>query len=458
MPITSELPRLLSAIAVIGSYGALCAVIAWREYKRRITHAGYGARHAPFAAGTQPLTLVFASQTGFAEDIALGAAQQLRDAGVPADALPLEQLDAARLSASSRLLFVASTCGDGDAPDNAMTFVQRSMTGQTSLPHLEYGLLALGDRSYRHFCRFGRQLDNWLQQSGARPLFERIEVDRGDETALADWQHRLGHLSGSADLPTRSQPTLSSWQLVERAHLNPGSAGLPTYDLKLSPADGSPIHWEAGDLVQLTPPGDPTHPREYSIASIPAEGHLRLLVRQQQRADGSPGVASGWLTRELPPGEHIALRIRPHRNFRLGDNLTRPLILIGNGTGLAGLRAHLSARIAAGDHRNWLIFGERNACHDFYYRDEIEGWLAGDHIVRADFAFSRDQPDRIYVQDLILKGADTLRDWVADGAAIYVCGNAVGMASAVDQALGTVLGKDARDQLLAEGRYRRDVY
>jgi len=169
-------------------------------------------------------------------------------------------------------------------------------------------------------------------------------------------------------------------------------------------------------------------------------------------------VASGWLTRELPPGEHIALRIRPHRNFRLGDNLRRPLILIGNGTGLAGLRAHLSARIAAGDHRNWLIFGERNACHDFYYRDEIEGWLAGDHIVRADFAFSRDQQDRIYVQDLILKGADTLRDWVADGAAIYVCGNAVGMASAVDQALGTVLGKDARDQLLAEGRYRRDVY
>lgn len=133
MPITSELPRLLSAAAVIGSYGALCVAIAWRERKRRVTHAGHGARHAPFATDAQPLTLVFASQTGFAEDIALSAAQQLRDAGVPADALSLGQLDEPRLSASSRLLFVVSTCGDGDAPDNAMAFVQRNMAGNASL-------------------------------------------------------------------------------------------------------------------------------------------------------------------------------------------------------------------------------------------------------------------------------------------------------------------------------------
>lgn len=458
MSITSELPRLLSAAAVIGGYGALCAAIAWREHKRRISHAGHGARHAPFTTDTQPLTLVFASQTGFAEDIALGAAQQLRDAGVPADALPLGELDETRLSASSRLLFVVSTCGDGDAPDNATAFIQRCMTGQTSLKHLEYGLLALGDRSYRHFCRFGRQLDSWLTQNGARPLFERIEIDRGDETALADWQHQLGHLSGAADLPAGAQAGLTPWQLTERTHLNPGSAGLPTYDLKLAPAGGPLPHWEAGDLVQLAPPADPTHPREYSIASIPAEGHLRLLIRQQRRADGSPGVASGWLTQELAPGSVVTLRIRPHRNFRLGNNLACPLILIGNGTGLAGLRAHLSARIAAGDHRNWLIFGERNACHDFYYRDEIEGWLQRNEIVRADFAFSRDQQIRTYVQDLILKGSETLREWVSDGAAIYVCGNAVGMAGAVDQALGVVLGADTRDRLLAAGRYRRDVY
>src|SRR6185369_12823768 len=113
-------------------------------------------------------------------------------------------------------------------------------------------------------------------------------------------------------------------------------------------------------------------PRDYSIASIPEEGgRLRLLVRRHRRRDGSDGALSGWLTQGLAVGDEVALRLRPHASFQLNGNRGRPIIFIGNGVGLAGLRAHLAARIAAGSRDNWLLFGERNAAFDFHWHREI---------------------------------------------------------------------------------------
>ena len=109
---------------------------------------------------------------------------------------------------------------------------------------------------------------------------------------------------------------------------------------------------------------DPALPREYSIASVPGEGGIVLFVRLQRHADGSPGAASGWLCLG-GAGDTVALRVRPHARFRLGDNARRPLILIGNGSGLAGLRAHLKARIDAGDER---YLSERD-------RGEVRGFV-----------------------------------------------------------------------------------
>ena len=152
------------------------------------------------------------------------------------------------------------------------------------------------------------------------------------------------------------------------------------------------------------------------------------------------------------------MRLRPHRGFRLDGNEARPLILIGNGTGLAGLRAHLRARAAAGRHDNWLIFGERQQAHDFLCRQEIEAWQAQGMLRRLDMVFSRDQPERFYVQHRLLQSADTLLQWLRDGAAIYVCGSLKGMASGVDAALRQIAGEDLVRELSASGRYRRDVY
>jgi sulfite reductase (NADPH) flavoprotein alpha-component len=134
------------------------------------------------------------------------------------------------------------------------------------------------------------------------------------------------------------------------------------------------------------------------------------------------------------------------------------MLLIGNGSGLAGLRGLLRARIGLGVRENWLLFGERNAAHDFLLRGELEGWQSAGWLARMDLAFSRDQQERLYVQDVLRAQADLVREWVERGAAIYVCGSLQGMAGGVHDALRDILGEDTLEQLAADGRYRRDVY
>jgi sulfite reductase (NADPH) flavoprotein alpha-component len=332
------------------------------------------------------------------------------------------------------------------------------MANGADLPHLHYAVLALGDRSYANFCGFGRALDAWLLNAGATPLFERIDVDRGNAAALENWQHHLARLAGTIDAPDWEAPAYADWRIAERELLNPGSLGAPLYRLALAPVDGVLPAWEAGDLAQVSAPADPEHPREYSIASIPSDGRLELLVRLQRREDGGLGAASGWLCEGATSDDAVRLRIREHQRFRLGDNARRPLLLIGNGSGLAGLRGLLRARIASGVRDNWLLFGERNSAHDFLLRGELEAWRESGWLEKLDLAFSRDQQQRVYVQDVLRAQAESVRLWIEHGAAIYVCGSLQGMAGGVHEALREILGGEQLEQLAAEGRYRRDVY
>ncbi|MFT4242032.1 MAG: sulfite reductase subunit alpha, partial [Acidovorax sp.] len=413
-------------------------------------------------AGVAPLLVAFASQTGQAEELARETARLLHTAGEPVQLCALGAVDAALLARTRRALFIASTYGEGDAPDNAAAFALDGAAPQ--LPHLQYGLLALGDRQYTHFCAFGRQLDGWLRARGAVPLFERVEMDNGDPAALTAWQHQLAQVASLGELPAelpawQAAPGFADWTLAARRHLNPGSAGAPVFHVELAPPQGgAAAAWESGDLAQVRAPADPQHPREYSIASIASDGRVHLVVRVARRGDGTPGVASSWLANGAALGGAVTLRLRAHSNFRLQDNAARPLILIGNGTGIAGLRGHLRARAAAGAGPNWLIYGERNADHDFLYRDEIASWQASGVLQRLDLAFSRDQAERVYVQHRLAQAADALRDWVQAGAALYVCGSLQGMAQGVDDALAALMGREQVAQLLRSGRYRRDVY
>jgi sulfite reductase (NADPH) flavoprotein alpha-component len=108
--------------------------------------------------------------------------------------------------------------------------------------------------------------------------------------------------------------------------------------------------------------------------------------------------------------------------------------------------------------RNWLLFGERNVAHDFHCGAELKAWLQAVELARLDLAFSRDQAQKVYVQDLLRDAADELRAWLDDGAAIYICGSLQGMAAGVDQALNDLLGEQGVNDLIEQGRYRRDVY
>lgn len=469
-----------------------------------ITSSAYGSQGPAWLIG-------FASQSGFAEQLAWQTAGQLQSAGLPVRVQRLADLTEQDLNQSRNALFVVSTFGDGEAPDSARGFERKLLGRPLSLENLNYAVLALGDRQYQHFCGFAQRLHGWLAERGGSTLFAPVEVDSGDSAALQHWQQRLDELTGATPAAAWQAPDYRSWTLTQREWLNQGSVGSKVFLLGLAACEAT---WEAGDLVEILPrnphaaveqfllglgiatdtlvtvdglsetlasalssrqmPASRSHlvglhaqalvdalvplaMREYSIASIPEDGSLQLIVRQELHPDGSLGLGSGWLTEHAAVGTAISLRIRRNSSFHLpGDPV--PMILIGNGTGLAGLRSLLKARIAQGEQRNWLVFGERNQAHDFHCADELKGWLASGDLARMDLAFSRDQAQKIYVQDRLAEAADELHRWLRAGAAIYICGSLDGMAAGVDAVLVEQLGEQGVQALVEQGRYRRDVY
>ena len=465
------------------------------------------------AARDASLRVLYASQTGFALRLAELSADSLRAAGATPALSALDDIAPDMLDACDTALFIVSTTGEGDPPDNAQAFAADLMSTTRDLARLRYAVLALGDRRYARYCAFGHALDDWLRRCGATPMFDVVEVDNGDGGALRRWQHDIAQVAGDAaatiEAADWSTPDYDVWTLVSRRELNPGSLGAPVHDIRLR-AQGAMPRWTAGDLVEIGPEHDAasvaawmrTHGiedrtlddaqgretfsarlarsrwpdlragediatlatrlerlphREYSIASIPEDGDLRLLVRLAQRADGGHGLGSGWLCVHAPQDATIRLRIRSNPGFHPAPH-DAPLILIGNGTGIAGLRAHLAHRAQAHGTRVWLLFGERRREHDLHYAGELDAWSRDGVLARTDCAFSRDPERPRYVQDALREAEDTLRAWIDDGAHLRVCGSAAGMATGVDEALRGILGDATVETLRRDGRYRRDVY
>jgi sulfite reductase (NADPH) flavoprotein alpha-component len=493
-----------AALLVVLAYGLFCGLCWWR-YRRQ--HPIISALQ--IESGT--LVIGYASQTGSAMHLAMQTAQQLQSAALPVQVLPLNQISPELLFSVSTLLLVTSTYGEGEAPDNANRFISRNIANlkADSLVHLRIGILALGDSSYQHFCGFAHQVQRELHLRGASDLFDLVEVDQLDESALRHWQYYLGQLSGNTHFSDWVKPSYTFWQLTERRWLNPGSPGAPAFHLKFSPLHGDTTEtsWQAGDIAEIGPcnsaerideflrligrsdidsqllsdyelPFEPERyhslrnldaqalidqlselpHREYSIASVPMENTLDLLVRQVRDEHHQLGLGSGWLTVHALLYSPIRLRVRSNPHFH-SPSLDTPLILIGNGTGMAGLRAHLAWR-AQSSTRNWLLFGERTAANDYFFEDDLNKWQSQGVLTRLDLVFSRDavegQPR--YVQDLLYRYSADIKTWVNSSAAIYVCGSLQGMAQGVDAALRQILGNEELERLADQGRYRRDVY
>lgn len=218
----------------------------------------------------------------------------------------------------------------------------------------------------------------------------------------------------------------------------------------------------------------PLAPRLYSISSAPEEVgeevHLTVgVLRYEHNGISRTGAASGFLGERLEEEGSVRVFVEENPRFRLPENPETPVIMIGAGTGVAPFRAFMQQRAANGDNgKNWLIFGNQHFTQDFLYQTEWQGWAKDGLLNKYDFAWSRDQEEKIYVQHKIREEAAELWQWLQQGAHIYVCGDASRMAKDVEQALldtiaeqGGLSADDADeylDNLRQEGRYQRDVY
>ena len=457
---------------------------------------------------SRPWLIVYASQTGVSEQLAWGTASSLQQAQQIVEVKAIQHLKVEDVQHASRVLFVLSTYGTGEAPDLAHGFAKKMLSSNLSLSHLQYAVLALGSSDYPEtFCAFGHQVDAWLKHNGAHPLFDLIEVDNANPDAIQAWQTALTQATQLDLDQLKLSHDFDEWRLIKRECLNTGSQGAEVYQLELQAL--AETSWQAGDIAVLQPGNskariqtfieqyqldgnsvvanqqplsdylrhkDLTQAltisndldtvltqlndlpcREYSIASIPEQHVLRLVVRQKWDTEQQLGLGSGWLTQHVALRDHVLVRIRDNPSFHLIDD-QRPIICIGNGTGIAGLISLLSARVHAQNSENWLIFGERQQAHDFLFQDTIQTWQNTAMLKRVDLAFSRDQAEKFYVHHILRQQSEELKAWIAQGAVIYVCGSIQGMATDVDQALTDILGEVQLAALRDSGHYRRDVY
>ncbi len=215
-------------------------------------------------------------------------------------------------------------------------------------------------------------------------------------------------------------------------------------------------------------------PRLYSISSSPkahpGEVHLTVgAVRYEAHGRARKGVASTFLADRVGDADFVKVFVQPSHGFKPPANTDAPMIMVGPGTGIAPFRAFLEERKATGAKgRNWLFFGDQKRDTDFLYENEVTCWQKEGHLTRLDLAFSRDQAEKIYVQNRMLENARELYGWLEEGGHFYVCGDASRMAKDVDAALHQVIekigGKSPDDakayvaKMKSEKRYQRDVY
>ncbi|MBH3393534.1 bifunctional nitrate reductase/sulfite reductase flavoprotein subunit alpha [Pseudomonas monteilii] len=539
--------------------------------------AGLFAQPAALPATALPAPrhqVLWASQTGNGELLAERCAQRLRGAGLEVQLSCMEAVSPRQLQGAASVLLIASTFGDGDAPDSARAFWQ-ALQGEegTLCAELPYAVLALGDSSYDQFCGFGRKLDQRLAELGGRRLLQRVDCEPDFDEAFCGWLEALLPSLGTAATPQpvnepapvtiygKQQPWAAA--LVENRLLNGPGASKETRQLVFD-LSGSGFSYAAGDALGVWPRNCPTlvdellaltqldgkamvelkgqpamplaealqahleiakvtpqqlqafagsapdlqrllqpeckaelqdwlwgrqlvdvlrafpqkmplaswldllkplQPRLYSISSSPLahpdQVHLTVsTVRYGERK----GVCSSFLA-DRAQALKVAIFPQVSKHFRLPEDDSVPVIMVGPGTGIAPFRAFLEEREVRGAKGgNWLFFGEQYAATDFYYQEQLQAWQASGHL-RLDTAFSRDQAEKIYVQQRMLEQGAQLWQWLEAGAYFYVCGDAQRMAKDVDAALREIIaehgGVDAdtyMEALSKAKRYRRDVY
>jgi sulfite reductase (NADPH) flavoprotein alpha-component len=412
-----------------------------------------------------------------------GVFSVLEVAKPPADQVRSEVSGASPVQSSAAGVAPVLKIGTKDHPFSARLLVNRRLNREGSEKETRHFEIALGSEgpSYEVGDALGifpancPQLVDQIVQSLGCDGEEGVTAPDGSETSLRralSHCYDLNRISSSFLKEIAARTGDSNLQNL----LNPAQTAMQKTFL------------EERDLLDFLleypgltlPPGElVTHlrklqPRLYSIASslkaVPGEVHLTVsIVRYQVRGRWRKGVCSTFLADRVQLGGSLPVFAHHSPGFRLPIDPSRPIIMIGPGTGVAPFRAFLQERQAIGaSGANWLFFGEQRADSDFYYQDELSQMVKSGLLARLDTAFSRDQDHKIYVQHRMLENAGQVWDWLQNGAHLYVCGDAKRMAKDVDNALREIcrtagnLSDDQTEEYMGalrrDKRYQRDVY
>lgn len=542
---------------------------------------------------SKDVTILFGSQTGNAQGLANKAGKELESRGYKVTVSSMSDFKPNSLKKVENLLIVVSTHGEGDPPDNAISF-HEFLHGKRApkLDELRYSVLSLGDSSYEFFCHTGKEFDQRLEDLGGTRLYPRIDCDLDFDEPAAEWiagvLAGLDEAQAAGTEPVQSQEAAApasqalesaysrtnpfKAEVLENLNLNGRGSNKETRHLELS-LEGSGLTFEPGDALGVYPENDPelvdlileavkwdatekvtvnneevtlkealssrveiatlTKPvvekaaqlnsnkdlqslvsnrdsikayidgrdlldlirdfgpwevsaqdfagvlrkmpvRLYSIASSlaanPEEVHLTIgAVRYETHGRKRKGVASTQVAERLQPGDTLPVYIQKNQNFRLPQNPDTPIIMVGPGTGVAPFRAFMQEREEIGaEGKSWMFFGDQHFVTDFLYQTEWQKWIKDGVLTRMDVAFSRDQDEKVYVQNRMQEHSKELFQWLEEGAVVYVCGDKNHMAKDVNNTLIDIIEKEGglsrekAEAYLADmkqnKRYQRDVY
>lgn len=571
--------------------------LAWASGYLAAKAEGTGIAEAPAAVSSAvdaTLTILYGSQTGNAKGVAKNLAAQAKAEGLNVELKSMSEIKPKAIKNISHLLIVASTNGEGEAPDDAIALHEFLASKKApKLEHLHYSVLALGDTSYEFFCQTGKDFDQYLENLGAKRIAERVDCDVDYDAEANTWSTdvitqakklldadkpasnvvSLAGISNDEEQYTKQAPYVAELLLsqkitgrdsakdVRHIEIDLGESGI-TYqagdalgvwfenalalveeliaELGLQNQDTVTVaeetfslvdalqakfeitqtsinfieFWaqksqnqallallddkaalreyaakhQVVDVVKSAPLGSEATitaqefidalrkitPRLYSIASsqseVEEEVHLTVgLVEYQEGEITRQGGASGFLAHGLEEGAEVKVFIEHNDNFRLPANSETPVIMIGPGTGVAPFRAFMQEREATGaSGDNWLFFGDQTFTQDFLYQVEWQSYLKSGLLTRIDLAFSRDQAEKIYVQDRLRENAQEVYAWLERGAHLYICGDMSRMAKDVEVALVDIIseqgGKSTEQaqeylkELRNAKRYQKDVY
>lgn len=540
----------------------------------------------------ETITLISASQTGNARHLA----EQLRDKLVE-NKLNVELYSASeykfkQIHKATTLIIIASTQGEGEPPEEAIAFYKYLNSKKAAeMKETSYAVFSLGDTSYEHFCKAGKDFDERIAQLGATCLLPRVDADVEYQAIADKWIKQLTDIlknripeqftqvlqqtqSGTTDtietsIYHRDAPftaTLLTNQKITGRNSDRDirhiEISLEGSDLQYQPGDAlgvwfnnSPekvdeliaLLWLKGDepvtlksqtftlkeallhhceltqnsapivkaYAQLTRHEDllslvadktklqkyaekhpinemvrqycaqpnaqdfvdilrPLTPRLYSVASsqqeVEDEVHLTLgVVRYDVNSRSYTGGASGFLADGLKEGDIVNVFIEKNAHFRLPEDNTASVIMIGPGTGIAPFRSFMQQRENNGaTGKNWLFFGNPHFVEDFLYQVEWQRYVKSGLLTHIDLVWSRDQAHKVYVQDKLRERGNEVWQWLQQGAYLYVCGDASRMAKDVEQALLEIVmeygnknieeADEYLSELRLERRYQRDVY